>query len=135
MPSPCGDVVCVHDGRVLLIERAREPDMGGWAFPGGHLEPREDPEGGALREFQEETGLDTAQIDILECDLLWATNDGNNTVICYYLLLGTEPELKPNKEEVSDYQWSYTPVKGMASWRIWPFQAALDRYDQRILLR
>jgi 8-oxo-dGTP pyrophosphatase MutT (NUDIX family) len=135
MPSPCGDVIAVHDGRVLLIERAREPDKGGWAFPGGHLEPGEFPEMGALREFQEETGLDVAEIDILDLDLLWATKDGNNIVICYYLLLGEEPELKPNKEEVNDYQWYYDPPSRMARWRGWPFKAALDRYDQRILLR
>ncbi len=135
MPSPCADVVAVCEGQVLLIERAREPDKGGWAFPGGHVEPREHPMGAALREFQEETGVDMVDLDIQDFDLLWATMDGNNAVICYYMILNEKPRLSPNPEEVSCYQWSRTPVDGMAAWRYAPFEEALDRYDQAILLR
>ena len=46
-------------GAVLLQERdehARiDPDR--WGLPGGHLEPGEDPEAGAYREVEEETGV------------------------------------------------------------------------------
>jgi len=46
-------------GRVLLQERDEhapiDPDR--WGLPGGHLEPGEDPEPGALREVEEETGV------------------------------------------------------------------------------
>lgn len=45
------------DLHLLLIERAREPYAGKWAFPGGFLEMDETVEEGVLRELQEETGL------------------------------------------------------------------------------
>jgi 8-oxo-dGTP pyrophosphatase MutT (NUDIX family) len=47
------------EGRVLLQERDEhapiDPDR--WGMSGGHLEPGEDPEAGAYRELEEETGV------------------------------------------------------------------------------
>ena len=47
------------EGRILLQERDEhapiDPDR--WGLPGGHLDPGEDPEAGAYREVEEETGV------------------------------------------------------------------------------
>ncbi|HWU22645.1 MAG TPA: NUDIX hydrolase [Nocardioides sp.] len=50
----------IRDGRlsVLLIERARDPDAGSWALPGGFVDPDEDAESAAWRELVEETGVE-----------------------------------------------------------------------------
>lgn len=48
----------IRDGRVLLLRKAEGLWGGGkWNGPGGKLLPGEDPEEGAAREVQEETGL------------------------------------------------------------------------------
>ena len=48
--------------KVLLIERGIEPFKGRWAFPGGFIRMDESAEEGALRELQEESGLQNAYI-------------------------------------------------------------------------
>lgn len=53
-------VMAADTGRVLMIQRALDPDdpVGGtWEFPGGHIEPSESPIGAARREWSEEVAL------------------------------------------------------------------------------
>ncbi|MCA0044615.1 NUDIX hydrolase [Celeribacter litoreus] len=49
--------VCVRDGRFLLVQRSKEPDLGKWGFPGGHVELGESITEAAERELFEETGI------------------------------------------------------------------------------
>jgi len=46
-----------HDGRVLMLQRLKEPFAGYWTAPGGKLLPGENPREAVLREVREETGL------------------------------------------------------------------------------
>lgn len=50
-------VYALRRGRLALIQRAKEPNLGLWSPPGGKLEPGESPLSCALRELAEETGL------------------------------------------------------------------------------
>ncbi len=47
-----------EDGRILLVERGKEPLKGYWSIPGGIVETGEKLEEGIRREVMEETGLD-----------------------------------------------------------------------------
>jgi 8-oxo-dGTP diphosphatase len=58
--------VVVHQGRVLLVQRGREPLKGKWSLPGGMLELGESLTQGVVREVQEETGLDVEAIELIE---------------------------------------------------------------------
>ena len=46
--------VIVHEGRVLLVQRGREPLKGHWSLPGGLIELGESLEAGVIREVAEE---------------------------------------------------------------------------------
>lgn len=51
--------VVVRDGRVLLTRRSTGSHLGGmWEFPGGKVEPGEEPPQALVRELQEELGIE-----------------------------------------------------------------------------
>ena len=69
-PHPAVTTDCVIFGydvseglSVLLIQRGVDPFKGRWAFPGGFMRIDEDAETGALRELEEETGLEPAALE------------------------------------------------------------------------
>jgi mutator protein MutT len=57
--------VLVHEGRVLLIKRGKEPLRGRWVVPGGTVELGETLEAATVREVQEETGLVVRTVELL----------------------------------------------------------------------
>lgn len=61
------------DRRVLLIRRAIEPFKGQWALPAGYQEIDEAPARTAVREIQEESGIDVEVIELF--DLLYIPED------------------------------------------------------------
>jgi len=50
-------IYAVRDGRVLMLYRHKEPNLGQWIAPGGKIAANESPREGAIRELYEETGL------------------------------------------------------------------------------
>jgi ADP-ribose pyrophosphatase YjhB (NUDIX family) len=58
--------VIVQEGRVLLVQRGREPMMGRWTIPGGLIEIGESLLEAVVRETREETGLDVEPVQLIE---------------------------------------------------------------------
>ena len=51
------------DGRIILLRQWRQgPGRFAFSFPGGHVDPGEDPAAAALRELSEETGYAAASV-------------------------------------------------------------------------
>lgn len=58
--------VVVHERRVLLVQRGREPMKGQWSLPGGLLELGESLEAAVTREVEEETGMQVRPVELIE---------------------------------------------------------------------
>lgn len=57
-PAPGAGVVVLRDKNVCLVRRKFEPKLGQWSLPTGFMEWDEDVSETAIREAQEETGLE-----------------------------------------------------------------------------
>ncbi|KIC46488.1 NUDIX hydrolase [Ruegeria sp. ANG-S4] len=79
--------VVLHENRVLLVQRSKQPDAGLWGFPGGHVEWGETVREAAARELLEETGV-TAQPDVYIDNLDLLKHDAQGRVQTHYLLVG-----------------------------------------------
>lgn len=58
--------VIVHESRVLLVQRGREPLKGHWSLPGGLIELGESLQNAVVREVEEETGLRVEPLELIE---------------------------------------------------------------------
>jgi 8-oxo-dGTP diphosphatase len=66
VPLVGAGAVVVHAGRVLLIQRGREPLKGHWSLPGGLVELGESLQAAVVREVEEETGLLVEPVELVE---------------------------------------------------------------------
>ncbi len=69
-------VVC-REGKVLLVQRSKEPDRGKWGFPGGGVDLGETLFDAAARELREETAVIAEPLDVLTAvDVIHRAADG-----------------------------------------------------------
>ena len=78
--------VVFRDGKVLLVQRGREPAYGKWSLPGGLVKVGESLEDAVQREVREEVGL-----EVMVKDLVVALDrvilDENGRIEYHYVLL------------------------------------------------
>lgn len=106
--KPCGALLVVHDGELLLVRRAVEPWRARWDIPGGFCEYGEHPMAAAVRETREETGLSVRATGYLG---MWHTDEYPQTVpasitLCafYHGELASPARSTPDAE-VSEIRW------------------------------
>ncbi|MCA9344411.1 NUDIX hydrolase [Candidatus Saccharibacteria bacterium] len=97
-------VLVVVEGELLLAQDWLGPNR--WSIPGGGLHRGEDPKIGALRELEEETGI---QLDLKQLKLLGKMNVHNNYIktklIIYTASLPVKPQLRISGIEILDHTW------------------------------
>lgn len=90
--------------QVLLVQHGK----GHWAFPKGHANANETPEETAVREFNEETGLQIATfLDFPVQQEHYFFRHGPDLIdkTVSYFIAEVKGKLKLQKEEISDYKW------------------------------
>jgi mutator protein MutT len=94
-------------GRILCIRRARDPERGRLAFPGGFIDIGEVPEQALRREIREEVGLEVGGLEFL-CS---CTNDYPYDGIRYPVVdlifhtSSTGSDVRAAAEEVESIAW------------------------------
>ncbi|MGO4879522.1 MAG: NUDIX hydrolase [Bryobacteraceae bacterium] len=73
-------------GKILLIERGKQPLKGYWSLPGGALEIGETLEQGVIREVREETGLIVKPVKAIEI-FERITRDSEGNAEYHYVLI------------------------------------------------
>jgi mutator protein MutT len=58
-PKPTTNIVFYQDKKVLIAQRARDPNAGSWGLPGGFMENGETLEECTQREVMEELGIES----------------------------------------------------------------------------
>lgn len=105
-PKPCGGAFVAHDGRLLLVQRAKDPWAGHWDVPGGFCDGAEHPEAATVREVREETGLEVHLTGLLG---LWLDRyddvDAAWTLNVYYHAVAVDPTRATALDETTALHW------------------------------
>lgn len=97
--------ILVERGRVLLTQRKRGTHLeGAWEFPGGKVEPGEDPKDALARELREEIGVDAAVGDIVE--VTFHRYPQKAVLLLFYSAARLPGSPEPQAIDVADVRWA-----------------------------
>lgn len=91
--------------RVLLIERGFEPFKGCWAFPGGFMNMDESTEQCAIRELEEETGLQVTDIHQVGAYSKVDRDPRGRTITIAYLAIIDAPAEVSGLDDAAKAKW------------------------------
>jgi 8-oxo-dGTP pyrophosphatase MutT (NUDIX family)/RimJ/RimL family protein N-acetyltransferase len=140
-PAPYGRVRAAvlialfeEDGEARVILTRRSSSMrshrGEVSFPGGRIEAEETPVQAALREADEEVGIDPASAEVLGELMPLATMSSSSSITPYVAVLPRRPELHPNPGEVElafDVSIAELLADGVFREERWDFPHGADR--------
>ncbi len=97
--------VIAKKGKVLMVQRKREPYKGTWMFPAGFIDYGEHPKETLEREVKEETGLRLVKAELI--DVLQSEDDYRSLGhFCFFYRVEVKNgEIKTDEEENSDIKW------------------------------
>ena len=91
--------------QVLLIERGFDPYKGCWAFPGGFMNMDETTEQCAIRELEEETGLEVTDLQQIGAYSKVDRDPRGRTVTVAYLIVIDAPVAVIGQDDAAKAQW------------------------------
>ena len=122
---PVSTAIIVDDGRVLMIRRRQREGKLLWAFPGGGIEVGESPEQAAVRETDEEVGLEVKAVRILG-NRVHPNTGVHLTYVACEPISGTA--VVGDAEEIAEVAWvAHGEIPGRVPYGLFPqVQAYLD---------
>jgi len=97
--------IVVEGGRVLLTQRKRGTHLEGlWEFPGGKVEPGEDPKDALVRELREELGIEATVGDVVE--VTFHRYAEKSVLLLFYEASRTAASAEPLPLDVAALEWA-----------------------------
>lgn len=107
-PAVTADIVAItkeEEPKVLLIERGFEPYKDCWAFPGGFMEMDETTEECAIRELEEETGIQIAELTQIGAYSKVDRDPRGRTITVAYLAIVDMPLVAKAQDDAAKAEW------------------------------
>ena len=109
-PRPAVTADCIvitreAEPKVLLIQRGNPPFKGAWAFPGGFMNMDETTEQCAIRELEEETGLQVTELHQIGAYSKVDRDPRGRTITVAYLVLVDEPVAVTGQDDAAKAKW------------------------------
>ena len=107
-PSVTADCVVItkeSDPKVLLIQRGNDPFKGYWAFPGGFMNMDETTEQCAIRELEEETGLQVTGLHQIGAYSKVDRDPRGRTITIAYLIIVDVPVAVTGQDDAAKAEW------------------------------
>jgi 8-oxo-dGTP diphosphatase len=96
--------VLIEQGRVLLTQRKSGTHLAGaWEFPGGKVEPNEDPKAALVRELREEIGVEAEVGDIVE--VTFHRYPSKSVLLLFYETKLAPDSPRPQAIDVAALRW------------------------------
>ena len=99
--------VVVERGKVLLSRRKKGTHLSGlWEFPGGKVEPGEDPRAALRRELEEELGILTSVGEIADVTFHRYDEAGKAVLLLFFHAVRDEDSPEPQAIDVAEVKWA-----------------------------
>ena len=107
-PKVVAGVLTEMDGQVVMVRRRTEPGAGKWGIPAGYVDLGETVEEAAVRELNEETGLEAAVTGLV--GLYSRPEDSNILVVYAGKVVGGKLTPGPETQEVGLFSVESLPA-------------------------
>ena len=107
-PAVTVDVAVItteQEPKVLLIQRGNEPYKGHWAFPGGFMDMDETTEQCAIRELEEETGLQISEVKQIGAYSKVDRDPRGRTITVAYIARIANAEKVNGQDDAAKAEW------------------------------
>ncbi len=99
--------IVIEAGRVLVTQRKTGTHLAGaWEFPGGKVEPGEDPREALRRELREELGIEARVGEIVDVTFYRYEEADKAVLLLFYAAAREASSPEPRAVDVAAFRWA-----------------------------